>query len=130
MKASNSIALRTGSINPRPRGGRLECWPSIHSDSGTGHAVDASAGRWLGLSKDGYLPHLIYPVPHKKVGKSPVWGREPFHQAYTWAIASESSALPQKTDHGSMARAPTHGKSTLDARFSFTEIAFPGGTEG
>jgi DNA polymerase alpha-associated DNA helicase A len=29
-----------------------------------------------------------------------------------------------------MARSPTHGKSTLDARFSFTEIAFPGGTEG
>lgn len=29
-----------------------------------------------------------------------------------------------------MARAPTHGRSTLDARFSFAETAFPGGTEG
>jgi DNA polymerase alpha-associated DNA helicase A len=29
-----------------------------------------------------------------------------------------------------MARAPTHGKSTLDARFSFADTAFPGGIEG
>jgi hypothetical protein len=35
-----------------------------------------------------------------------------------------------KTDHSSMARTPTHGKSTLDARFRFAETAFPGGIEG
>src|ERR1700730_14672330 len=29
-----------------------------------------------------------------------------------------------------MARAPTHGKSTLDARFKFDETAVPGGIEG
>jgi DNA polymerase alpha-associated DNA helicase A len=29
-----------------------------------------------------------------------------------------------------MARAPTHDKSTLDARFRFADIAFPGGIEG
>jgi DNA polymerase alpha-associated DNA helicase A len=29
-----------------------------------------------------------------------------------------------------MARAPKHGKSTLDARFSFADTAFAGGTEG
>ena len=29
-----------------------------------------------------------------------------------------------------MARAPTHGKSTLEARFKFADTAFPGGIEG
>ncbi|WP_244432961.1 AAA domain-containing protein [Afipia sp. OHSU_I-C4] len=33
-------------------------------------------------------------------------------------------------DYGSMARAPTHGKSTLDARFSFADTGFVGGSEG
>jgi hypothetical protein len=35
-----------------------------------------------------------------------------------------------KTDHGSIARAPTYSKSTLDTRFRFGDTAFPGGTEG
>ena len=29
-----------------------------------------------------------------------------------------------------MARAPTHGKSTLDVQFRFADTAFPGGIEG
>lgn len=29
-----------------------------------------------------------------------------------------------------MARAPTHGKSTLDAQFRFADAGFPGGNDG
>ncbi len=38
--------------------------------------------------------------------------------------------IAPKTDHSSMARAPTQGKSTLEARFRFADSAFPGATEG